>query len=217
MNTKGIFVTIEGMDGSGKTTVAALLAERMSREGLPTSLHAEPTHGPIGKLIRTLLTASPSERPGATTMALLFAADRREHGVEIQKILDAGTNVVCDRYILTSLVYQGADGLLESDVAQFNGFKSSHGGDLAKVDELTSPPLPTIHLIMDLPVEKAIERLERRSRALDRFESVGFLMSVRQRYLSFSGYRFPTVVVNADRCVEEIVEDCWNLVKTNRE
>ena len=215
----GIFVAVEGLDGSGKTTVAASLVKRMCEEGITTTLTAEPTCGPIGILIRTLLSAPPSERPEAATMALIFAADRREHGVEIQRILDTGTNVVCDRYILTSLVYQVADGLLESDVNSMNGFnfmyKDYEGYSLQKDSDL--PPLPTLHIVLDLPVEKALERLEKRGRAFDRFETVEFLTEVRRRYLCFcnGGQKALSGVfaVNADRPVEEIVEDCWNLVK----
>lgn len=113
MSSRGLFVVLEGIDGSGTTTQAKLLAEALERRGTPVCLTAEPSTGPIGKLIRKALTRQLEDGSGKehslswSAMALLFAADRVDH-VEsvIRPALEQGQTVVSDRYVLSSLAYQ---------------------------------------------------------------------------------------------------------------
>lgn len=106
-------MAIEGIDGAGTSSQAARLTQRLNVLGHRTHLTAEPSDGPVGRLIRQLLgqVDSPPD-PGA--MALLFAADRLDHlQREIRPALAAGTHVVSDRYLLSSLAYQSLENPLE--------------------------------------------------------------------------------------------------------
>jgi dTMP kinase len=114
----GRFVVIEGIDGSGTTTQVARLAERLRVARVPVRATREPSDGPIGTLVRQVLTGRlvvPGGRaPGWATMALLFAADRMDHvESEIEPFVSEGGVILSDRYDASSLAYQsvssGAD------------------------------------------------------------------------------------------------------------
>ncbi|MEM1415782.1 MAG: dTMP kinase [Myxococcota bacterium] len=112
------FIAIEGIDGAGTTTQAARVVARLGARGVPARGTREPTGGPIGTLIRQALTGRfvvPGEdgpaAPGWETMALLFAADRLDHGQAlIAPSLQAGVTVVTDRYVHSSVAYQSITG-----------------------------------------------------------------------------------------------------------
>lgn len=109
MSTRGRFIVLEGLDGAGTTTQGALLAERLRAEGLEVELTKEPTDGVIGVIARAFTDGRMRLEP--ETVALTFAADRIEHTVEIRALLEAGTWVVSDRYVASSLAYQVSQGL----------------------------------------------------------------------------------------------------------
>jgi dTMP kinase len=101
------FIVFEGIDGSGKTTQAAMLAERLKSLGIPVLLTREPSDGPLGLTIRSL-----ANRPTLEEEERLFTEDRRDHVSQV--ILPAiaeGKTVICDRYVHSSAAYQGARGL----------------------------------------------------------------------------------------------------------
>jgi len=110
VNKKGAFICIEGLDGCGKTTQTKLLARKL-RNGYNAFYTAEPSHGKIGTFIRKRCLYG-EKRLSSVTEALLFAADRLEHVEnEVLPALQQGRLVISDRYVYSSLAYQGAAGL----------------------------------------------------------------------------------------------------------
>ena len=105
----GKFIAIEGIDGAGTSSQTAHLKQRLEDRGHRVHVTAEPSSGPIGRLIRELLGRI-DDPPDPATMALLFAADRIEHlRTEIVPTLQRGHHVLSDRYLLSSLAYQSLD------------------------------------------------------------------------------------------------------------
>ncbi len=110
--SQGRFIVFEGIDGAGTTTQAGLLARRLEASGRRVLLTAEPSTGPVGKMLRSILSGALSPTGAGNwdgrALALLFAADRLDHfRGEIRPALEAGMDVVCDRYVLSSVAYQG--------------------------------------------------------------------------------------------------------------
>ena len=114
MSRRGLFIVLEGLDGAGTTTQAQQLVDWFEAKGHSGHLTAEPSGGPIGRLIRDVLggtfTGANGETLTSPALAALFVADRADHLVsEIEPALARGTHVVCDRYVHSSLAYQGID------------------------------------------------------------------------------------------------------------
>jgi dTMP kinase len=157
---EGHFVVIEGIDGSGTTTQCALLADRLSEKGLPAHTTREPSDGPIGVLIRQVLTGrvvTPSPHgarpPTWTTMAALFAADRLDHlEAEIHPNLNDGVAVICDRYDYSSVAYQTVSGGGGEDISSWVLELNRH----ARRPDLT--------LVLDVDPVVAASRRDSRSR-----------------------------------------------------
>jgi dTMP kinase len=115
MNRKGFFLVLEGIDGSGTSTQAELLANFLRQGEMPVLVTREPSDGPVGRFIRQGLRGELTDSQGKPTtldwksFALLFSSDRTDHlEREILPALDAGSVVICDRYDLSSLLYQSA-------------------------------------------------------------------------------------------------------------
>jgi len=119
----GRLIVIEGLDGAGTTTQAARLVSYMTSRGMKAHLTREPSDGPVGKLIREMLTGShaiPGHKLSQGTFGLLFAADRLDHMQrEVEPAMAAGTTVVSDRWYHSSLAYQGT-GADRDWIAQLN-------------------------------------------------------------------------------------------------
>ncbi len=110
----GRFIVLEGLDGAGTTTQAARLADSLKSSGRSVHLTAEPSDGPVGRLIREALQRKVRDRRGQRlppdALAALFVADRADHlASEIEPALRRGDIVICDRYIHSSLAYQGVE------------------------------------------------------------------------------------------------------------
>jgi len=122
MTKRGRFVVLEGIDGAGTTTQVARFADRLRAEKVPVRTTREPSDGPIGTLVRQVLTGrlvSPDGKaPGWATMALLFAADRMDHvEAEIEPFVAEGGVIVSDRYDASSLAYQSVMSGHDKDAA----------------------------------------------------------------------------------------------------
>lgn len=147
-----VFIVLEGIDGAGTTTQAARLAERLRRDGRTAHVTREPSDGPIGKMVRGLLSGAIGDGipARADMMALLFAADRLDHNVrEIDAALASGSIVISDRYDLSSLAYQqaAAESVIPSEelvgwIRSLNRFARR----------------PDLTLVLDVPAEAAAAR-----------------------------------------------------------
>lgn len=118
----GAFIVLEGIDGSGTTTQCDRLVRSLLNLGFAARATREPSSGSVGQFIRSVLTSGKSlaEAPDWRTMALLFAADRADHCArEIGPSLACGEIVVCDRYLLSSVVYQSATSSTPPEAAEF--------------------------------------------------------------------------------------------------
>lgn len=146
----GRFIVLEGIDGAGTTTQRERLAAWLAGLGYAVGCTAEPTSRPVGRLIRSLLSAQ-AEPFDPDAMALLFAADRRDHiAAEIRPQLARGVIVISDRYVLSSLAYQTSAGVPRDFVWQIN-----HGGSGLLEPDLT--------LFVQVPVAIAADRRSKRA------------------------------------------------------
>lgn len=142
-----MFITLEGPEGSGKSTQARMLAEHLRADGCAVLLTREPGGTDIGDQIRTLLLDHPHGDMQAITEALLFAAARAQHVHErIQPHLAQGGVVVCDRFADSTFAYQGYG--LGQDLPMLRTLTAIATGGL----------LPEVTLLLDLPVEAGLER-----------------------------------------------------------
>ncbi len=165
MSKKGIFIVIEGLDGSGKTTQATLLANRLS-QSYTVMLTAEPSRGKIGTFIREGCLYEDKRLP-TEAEALLFAADRIEHmQKELSPALEDGKLVICDRYVYSSLAYQGSAGL------SLDWIKTINARALQ----------PDFSIFIDVPPERVLERLQRKKSVMETLETQ---LKVREVYMKF--------------------------------
>src|ERR1700722_20246053 len=159
---RGKFITFEGGEGTGKSTQAGLLANKLESLGLGVLLTRE-SGGSLGaEIIRHVLLSGAAKPLGAAADAMLFAAARDDHvRCTIEPALAAGKWVVCDRFADSTRVYQGALGADDPHVIR--GLERVSIGNL----------LPDLTLILDVPVDMALERraLRRGDTAPDRFEA----------------------------------------------
>ncbi len=159
-----VFLAIEGIDGSGKSTQARMLVQWLRKQGRKAIRTREPTQSEIGELLRGILRKHTDIDPKALTF--LFIADRIEHANQIKAALDDGKIVVCDRYMLSTLAYQSAQGL------DMKWLKGLHEGILE----------PDLTFILDLDPEASMQRL----RSDEKFERIEFQKKVRDKYLELS-------------------------------
>ncbi len=204
---RGKFIVIEGIDGSGKTTQTALLYEKLIGDIYPVVLTREPGGTSIGESIRQLLL-SPSNTIGPWTEILLYAAARAQLVDEvIIPSLKKGMMVLSDRYLLSSLAYQGAGRGEEAEKIYRLNY------------EITRGVLPDLTFILDLRVEEARKRLQQKGSATgtaDRLEKMddSFYQRVREGYLAFARENSSRVeVVSSEEEAETVHEAIWSKVK----
>ena len=173
---RGIFITIEGPDGSGKTTalqqVVPRLQQEMNRKVVATR---EPGGSPIAEKIRSLILDPSHTDMDSRTEALLYAASRRQHLIEkVLPVLESGDVIFCDRFVDSSIAYQGyARGIGEEGIREINEFA-------------TEGIEPDVTLYIDVPAEVGIQRIhanldEREYNRLDQ-EKLDFHEKVRAGY-----------------------------------
>jgi dTMP kinase len=196
---RGRFIVLEGLDGAGTTTQSERLAAWLRARGRRAHVTAEPSGGPVGALVRQILSRRISGAPGAPrgfdggALALLFAADRLDHvSAEIEPRLAEGCDVVCDRFTLSSLAYQ-----------------SVTTGDMGWVDSVnTRAAAPDVTLFLEVSPRTAMRRRSAASGTLELFEEAGFQRRVARAYrraiehLGRLGQRVE--VVDGERSPEEV-------------
>jgi len=163
------FIVFEGLDGAGTTTQTGLLHDYLTRNGHDSFRTFEPTDGPIGRLIRSLLDRSAGgDPPPETAMALLFAADRIAHSRQIEAALTRGQVVVCDRYIYSSMAYQSLDPSISGEWV---------------IDANRGCTRPDLTLFVDVPVATGLQRVSARGAGNTIYEKSDLLETIAQNYV----------------------------------
>nr|WP_319215937.1 dTMP kinase [uncultured Trichococcus sp.] len=205
---RGIFITIEGPDGSGKTTalqqVVPRLQQEMNRKVVATR---EPGGSPIAEKIRSLILDPSHTDMDSRTEALLYAASRRQHLIEkVLPVLESGDVIFCDRFVDSSIAYQGyARGIGEEGIREINEFA-------------TEGIEPDLTLYIDVPAEVGIQRIhanldEREYNRLDQ-EKLAFHEKVRAGYQQLAKANPERiVVVDGTMSREEVAEACYQIIK----
>jgi dTMP kinase len=193
MSGRGKLITLEGVDGAGKSTHIGFIAERLRRRGRDVLLTREPGGTPLAETLRTLILTEPME---ALVETLLIFAARADHVQRvIRPALESGSWVVCDRFSDATAAYQGAGKGVPLELIQ-------------RLAEAAHPGLrPDRTLVFDCPYEVARQRLDGSGRRLDRFENEdrGFFDRVREAYLARAEAEPGRVrVIDASRPIEDI-------------
>ncbi len=169
MTTAGCFISLEGIDGSGKSTQARLLAEHLRATGRQVVLTREPGGSPGAEEIRKLLLEGTTDRWSAHTEILLFTAARRDHMERtIEPALDAGKVVICDRFADSTRMYQGLRG---DDLRAL----------VDRLHELMIGREPDLTLLIDMVPETGLSRALSRNGGEERFETFGADLQQRMR------------------------------------
>ncbi|MEM3660781.1 MAG: dTMP kinase [Thermoproteota archaeon] len=189
---KGVHISFEGIDGSGKTTVSTTLYLKLREKGYPCFYTVEPTFMRVGALIR--LHASKIRNAPQYYLALLFAADRVEHYERvIRKRLEKGYYVISDRYVHSSIAYQG--GLLNDP-------------EWVRIINNKVPP-PDLAIYLDIDPENAL----RRKKVSGPFEDVSLLKKIRSVYMKLVE-NGELVMINAEKPLEEVLGEVTKIVES---
>jgi dTMP kinase len=205
---RGKFITFEGGEGTGKSTQAAMLAQRLETYGLAVQLTREPGGSPGAEIIRHVLLTGAAKPLGADVEAMLFAAARDDHvQCTILPALRSGKWVVCDRFVDSTRVYQGILGQVDQKL--INVLERVSVGELS----------PDLTVILDLPVQVGLERAKQRrgSARADRFEGEGveFHQKLRDAYLDIAAHEPDRCVVIDTTASKDIVADAiWQAVES---
>ena len=192
-----MFITLEGPEGSGKTTAVKAAVAKLKELGYEVVQTREPGGTPIAEQIRNVILDKANTTMDPRTDALLYAASRRQHLVEkVWPAIKEGKIVICDRYLDSSLAYQGgARGLGVDNILNVNLFA-------------TENTYPDLTLLFDIKPELGLERIAKNAdREVNRLdlEKIDFHNKVRQTFLDLSK-RYPDryVVIDASKSIEEV-------------
>ena len=192
--SQGLFIVIEGIDGTGKSTQSKRLSEWFRSRGRAVVLSREPTDGPWGKKLRESATTG---RLSAEEELECFLNDRREHvEMSIKPALAEGKVVILDRYYFSTMAYQGARGFDPSEIRRRNE---------------AFAPQPDLLLILDLSVESAHGRIGARGDTANEFEQRDTLTRCREIFLSLRDEPF-ACVIDAEPSLNEVTADILSVV-----
>jgi len=192
MKGKGLFICVEGLDGCGKTTQTRLLVRKLGEMGWDAVYTAEPSRWKIGKFIQKYCLHG-EERTSPIVEALLFAADRFEHvEKEVVPALNEGKIVVSDRYVYSSLAYQGATGL-----------------DLKWIEMINEHAIrPDLAIFVDVEPEAVIRRLKPKKSVMENLETQ---RKVREVYVKFVE-NGELVRIDGNKSKKEVADDILKVV-----
>jgi dTMP kinase len=200
---KNLFIALEGIDGSGKSTQTKLLTEKLTNHGHKVYSTFEPTDNQIGKLIRNILKGN--AKADHRIIAGLFVADRLDHLLNeeygIVKKLEEGFTVITDRYCFSSYAYQGTHMNMDW-VIQAN----SMSAEILR---------PDVNIFIDVSPEVSMQRLHANRDNIELFETLENLQQVRAKYMeAFDKLRSVEniFIVDGNRSLEQIAEDIWQQV-----
>lgn len=200
---KGLFITIEGPDGSGKTTASTKIIEALEKEGIDVVYTREPGGIDIAEQIRSVILNPENTKMDGKTEALLYAAARRQHLVEkVIPAVKANKLVLCDRFVDSSLAYQGnARGLGIDEVLSINNFA-------------IDGTWPDLTIYLDIDEQVGLQRVEGRG-AKDRLDAE----SEQFHHLVVEGYKIVVdrfkdriKIVDASQSPEKVASDCLDII-----
>lgn len=193
-DSEGKLIVIEGIDGTGKSTQSRLLAERLRAQGHEVIESHEPTDGPWGRKLRESATTG---RLSIEDELEYFLKDRRQHVEElITPTVERGGIVILDRYYFSSMAYQGYRGIDPAEIRAKNE---------------TFAPVPDHLIILDLPVETALDRIGARDGATNEFEKKEALQFCRDLFLSLATEPFASVI-DTTQSIEQVQEEIRQVV-----
>jgi dTMP kinase len=202
-----LFIVLEGIDGSGKSTQLEILNNRLKAEGLKVYKTCEPTDGPIGKMIRDIF----NHRLEADhrTIAGLFVADRLDHLLNktngLLKMLDEDYVVISDRYYFSSYAYQSPFMPMDWVISA-----NSMSAELLRADAT---------IFIDVPPETCMQRLNKNRSTTELYETLENLKTVRAKYFeAFERLKSKEniIVIDGNRSPELIADDIWKQLKIRR-
>ena len=192
MKKRGLFICIEGLDASGKTTQSKLLVKTLLQKGFQAVYTTEPSHGKIGRLIRTHVLLG-KNRLSVVLEALLFAADRVDHMErEILPALQAQKIVVSDRYLYSSLAYQGGAKLDLEWIAEINKWAMK----------------PDLVIYVDVLPEVVLKRLKRKKSVMETLQNQQRVREIYLKLIKEHGLR----LVDGNKPKKEVAKEVLKVV-----
>lgn len=209
---RGLLLTLEGIEGSGKSTQAAALAKDLESAGVPVLLTREPGGVPVAEALRKIVLSPESGSIQPLTEVLLFIGARAEHVAQkIRPALEAGQVVICDRFTDATLAYQGGGRSVPDDL-------------IRRLNALATGGIkPDRTYLLDVEVSLGTDRTQRRSGAggKDRIERSGseFFEAVRRRYLELAAEEAERFLrLRGNESVADVArlirEDAWHLIRS---
>jgi len=199
-----LFITFEGIEGSGKSTQCKLLKEYLEGKGRKVSVTREPGWGAMGKLIRNLILEEKDMDIHPLTELYLFCADRVQHVKDyISPKIEEGEVVICDRYFDSTIIYQGYGRQLDLYMVK----------KLAEASTLNL--VPDITFLLNLPVKEGLKRLDLRDETTNRMdeEPLEFHEIIRQGYVSEANLNTNRIkIINASHNAEDVQKQIRSLI-----
>ncbi len=201
---RGLFITIEGPDGSGKSTVVRELSKKLEENKIDHLTTREPGGIDIAEQIRNIILNPNNKAMDPKTEALLYAASRRQHLVEkVIPALNQGKLVICERFVESSLAYQGYGRQIGMDeVFSINKFA---------IEDL----MPDVTIFLDIKPDVGLERINSNRKDLDRLdlESIDFHERVYKGYeIVKQMFKDRIIVVDGNRSIDLVVDDVYKII-----